>query len=332
MAAPTRFLNPGRHPPTAVLRPTQSFEWPVVHHHHQPFQALASQSSSIRRSASSLSTSNYTQRIPPLQNVDTRQPRTTPQAWFNSNFPLRQNELGTNPDKPPDERKVKLGKTLRILQEHLPTLLQTPLPQEVLSPNISLHLFPSTHPHLPTVTGRVAYIAALWTSPIAWNRVPVIGNVKLEILSERMVNQPPVYSVPRRQGACGEQLVVRWRTVGKSKNWGLPFIKNGTTSNSKGSAGNGTSTTGGYESTTEVKAPVGMAEPVGSSKEFTGLFIFDFDREGRILSHTIEHVQESGQWEKGVGAKVVGLTDWLLGGMKGSEGGETCPMFSRKQK
>ncbi|KAF7546489.1 hypothetical protein G7046_g9281 [Stylonectria norvegica] len=52
------------------------------------------------------------------------------------------------------------------------------------------------------------------------------------------------------------------------------------------------------------------------NKAFTGLFIFDFDREGRILSHTIESAQAGGDWEGGVGAKVVGLTDWLLGGMK----------------
>ena len=77
-----------------------------------------------------------------------------------------------------------------------------------------------------------------------------------------------------------------------------------------------------------MKAPVGMAQASGEKgKEFTGLFIFDFDGEGRILSHTIEHVQEGGQWEKGVGAKVVGLTDWLLGGIKG--GDAPCPAFER---
>jgi len=188
---------------------------------------------------------------------------------------------------------------LRILQERLPTLLQSPLPQDILAPNISLHLFPSTHPHLPTVSGRVAYIAALWTSPIAWNRVPIVGNVKLEILSERMSKQPLPFA-PRRQGAVGEQLIVRWRTIGKTKGWGLSFGSNG--------------------------EPESRQD---DSKEFTGLFIFQFDVEGRVLSHTIEHVQEGGNWEKGVGAKFVGLTDWLLGGMKGStEGGDTpLPAF-----
>jgi hypothetical protein len=140
----------------------------------------------------------------------------------------------------------------------------------------------------------VAYIAALWTSPIAWNRVPIIGNVRLEILSERMVKQPPLVS-PRRQGAYGEQLVVRWRTIGKTRSWGVTF---------------------------------GGDDEASGGKEFTGLFIFEFDQEGRILSHTIEHVQEGGDWVQGVGAKVVGLTDWLLGGLKGGRvGGPTCPAF-----
>lgn len=127
--------------------------------------------------------------------------------------------------------------------------------------------------------------------------------------------------------------------MGRSKNWGLPFINSSddklSKKGDKKSAENGGrkyQIPGGETTTstqtTEYKAPIGTAEPVGSSKEFTGLFIFDFDKEGRILSHTIEHVQEGGQWEKGVGAKVVGLTDWLLGGMKGNDGGDTCPAFS----
>ena len=198
-----------------------------------------------------------------------------------------------------------MSTALRVLQERLPTLLQSPLPQEVLSPYISLHLFPSTHPHLPTVSGRVAYIAALWSSPIAWNRVPIVGNVKLHILSERMVDGQSGGLGPRPAGAVGEQLIVRWQTIDKGKNWGLPFINSGAT-----------------------HAPVLS----GKNKEFTGLFIFDFDKDGRILSHTIEHVQSSGHWEQGVGAKVVGLTDWLLGGIRGGRDGsdEPCPAFKNE--
>lgn len=138
------------------------------------------------------------------------------------------------------------------------------------------------------MSGRVAYIAALWTSPLAWNTLPIIGDVKLEILSERMVREQG-----KRAGSGAEQLVVRWRTTGTSRiGWRLPFLQ------------------------------VGGEQAV---KDFTGLFIFEFDGEGKILSHTIEHVQSGGDWEKGVGAKFVGLTDWLLGGMKG--GREGCPAF-----
>ena len=370
----------------------------------------------------------------PNNNNDSDQPRRSdfPEAWFTAHPRLDTPSPDPN-HRPPDDRKVKLGKStssplyrllplrstqsptktkakktlqltnqinqktaLRILQERLPTLLQTPLPQEVLSPHITLHLFPSTHPHLPTVTGRVAYLAALWSSPIAWNRVPLVGNVRLEILSERMVDHPALqFPTPARVAAhspggggsgngggggggvgsrppgamaCGEQLIVRWRTVGGggsssssssgSGGW-LSFVGNGKgrRGKAKESLAGGQSAGGGRgedgeaggegrageggaaapadarewrldSEETSYKAPVGDAQPVGASnKEFTGLFIFDFDSEGRILSHTIEHVQEGGQWEKGVGAKVVGLTDWLLGGMRG--GDTPCPAFAR---
>jgi len=168
--------------------------------------------------------------------------------------------------KPPDERTLKLGKTIRILHERLPTLLASPLPQEILSPHIMLRLFPSTHPHLPTVTGKIAYTAALWTSPVAWGRVPVVGNVKLIILSERMIKNGPSSSSP---ASGAEKLIVRWKTE-----W-----------------------IGG--------------ENENEDKEFCGLFLFEFDEEGRILSHTIEHVEEGGNWDKT--NKVISVTDWLLG-------------------
>lgn len=190
---------------------------------------------------------------------------------------------------------------LRILQERLPTLLQSPLPQDILAPNISLHLFPSTHPHLPTVSGRVAYTAALWTSPIAWNRFPIVGDVTLDILSERMIKAPLPF-VQRRSGAVPEQLVVRWCSKGSS-------LASSSSSPSK------------IDANEAVGGPDGTAQ----QQQFTGMFVFQFDGEGRILAHTIEHVQEGGEWERGVGAKFVGLTDWLLGGFKGrgSESSDT---------
>ncbi|KAI1095438.1 hypothetical protein F5B19DRAFT_344766 [Rostrohypoxylon terebratum] len=236
-----------------------------------------------------------------------------PPIWFNStfsNFDL----LSSGGRGPDSERKVKLGKTLRILQERLPTLLQSPLPQEILSPHISLHLFPSTHPYLPTVSGRVAYIAALWTSPLAWNRVPIIGNVKLEILSERMVSQP-YYSSPKRSEAYGEQLVVKWRTADSKPKDPVPVTKED----------------GEQKLDDTLRGTQGISE----KKAFTGLFIFEFDKEARVISHTIEHVDEHGDWERGLGAKVVGLTDWLLGGIKGrTEGGAPalCGIVGKDRK
>ncbi|KAI1368994.1 hypothetical protein F5Y08DRAFT_353515 [Xylaria arbuscula] len=237
-----------------------------------------------------------------LSTIPVTAPQSSPSLspiWFSSTNPLFDLPLqgGSRSSTQPDnERKVKLGKTLRILQERLPTLLQSPLPQEILSPNISLHLFPSTHPYLPTVSGRVGYIAALWTSPIAWNRVPIVGNVRLEILSERMVSQPLHFS-PRRPGAYGEQLVVKWRTA----------------SSSSSSSSLSSDSEGEYN----LDAHLRGSQTVGEKKAFTGLFVFEFDKDGRIISHTIEHVDEHGEWEKGVGARMVGLTDWLLGGIKG---------------
>ncbi|KAK2037102.1 hypothetical protein LZ31DRAFT_535518 [Colletotrichum somersetense] len=216
--------------------------------------------------------------------------RETPNRYFNPSDTVLSSNGGSPGKKPGDENKANLGRTLRILQDHLPTVLQSPLPQEILAPNISLHLFPTTHPHLPTVSGRVAYTAALWTSPIAWNRLPLVGNVRLSIISERVTKQP-LHFAPLRSGAIPEQLVVRWCAAPGKKNGG------------------------------EAAATAGSGE-----KGFTGLFVFQFDAEGRILSHTIETVQEGGDWERGVGAKVVGLTDWLLGGMR-RQGDSPSPAF-----
>ncbi|KAK4176380.1 hypothetical protein QBC36DRAFT_352462 [Triangularia setosa] len=267
---------------------------------------------------------------PPIQFRSLSTLSNQPSINFHSHPPL---SFSSSPDpnlKPPDkDRKVKLGKTLRVLQAHLPTILQTPLPQEILSPQITLHLFPSTHPHLPAVSGRISYVAALWSSPIAWNRLPLVGNVRLEILSERMIKDPscinssPISRQTRPKEAFGEQLIVRWRTTGGKQKLGRENGKEGRRWLPWEAKDEG-------EKKTEYRAPVGTAQEVGSGREFTGLFIFDFDGEGRILSHTIEHVEQGGQWERGVGAKVVGLTDWLLGGFRGGEA--PCPAFAEHQE
>lgn len=181
-----------------------------------------------------------------------------------------------------------------MLHERLPTLLASPLPQEILSPQITLHLFPSTHPHLPTVSGRIAYLAALWTAPVAWGRVPVVGNVRLVILSERVVKNGST-----RLDFRNEKLIVRWKTCGKTQGRGMGALY-------RGISGSGDQ----VDKITEF-----LGGDVRDDEEFSGLFIFEFDEEGRIVTHTIEHAQEGGNWEKMT--RVVSVTDWLIGLAKG---------------
>ncbi len=180
----------------------------------------------------------------------------------------------------------------------------SPLPQDILSPQISLHLFPSTHHHLPTVRGKLAYTAALWTAPVAWGRVPVVGNVKLKILSERMV---------KSGGTCGpaalrdERLRVKWETCGKSEKKDHGPVS---------------------------EAMEKMTHIVGGSRkpdeEFSGLFLFEFDEEGRLAKHTIEHVDENGHLEKT--AKFISVTDWLLGRAWRREEASPCLAYARSTK
>jgi hypothetical protein len=186
------------------------------------------------------------------------------------------------------------------LHDHLPKLLASPLPQEILSPQITLQLFPSTHPHLPTVSGKLAYNAALWTAPVAWGRVPVVGNVKLSILSERMVkNGGSSVSSDMRH----EKLIVRWKTCDKEKK------ENGQVSEA-------------MENITNI---VRGSKKEGD-EEFSGLFLFEFDEEGRIRNHVIEHAQEGGNWEKM--NKVISVTDWLLGRAWGRRTDEGTPSLA----
>lgn len=142
--------------------------------------------------------------------------------------------------------------------------------------------------------------------------------MKLEILSERMVKacSPTAAALSR-----AEQLIVRWRTIGKTKGQGTGGLYRGI---------------GARDNVDKITEWLGGGKGEDDRKEFTGLFIFEFDGEGRVVSHTIEHVQVGGNWEKGVGARVVGLTDWLLGGLRNGNGsgehGTPCPAFFHEQE
>lgn len=213
---------------------------------------------------------------------------------------------------------------LRILTQHLPTLLVQPLPQEILSPNITLHLFPSTHPHLPTVKGKVAYRAALWTAPVAWGSVPIVGNVRLQIVSERMVRGATASDFNNENSHGEEKLVVRWVTKGGTSSSSSAMGNHVPPSNSHNSSNKGSSTDSPTSASSAsngtnrgLSALLGGDAPIfklGKEEQFTGLFIFSFDEEGRIATHTIEHADENSGCDRT--AKVVTLTDWLLGKAK----------------
>ncbi|KAJ5584140.1 uncharacterized protein N7459_003940 [Penicillium hispanicum] len=241
--------------------------------------------------------------------------------------------------KPPEERVLKLGKTLRTLSPLLPTILYNTLPPDILSPSVNLHLFPSTHPHLPTVKGRTLYRAALWTVPVAWSSIPLLGNVRLQILSERIVRAGTILDPEHGdEHDCGdERLVVRWKTEARTES--RPFHEmRKSASHVQHSSGSpqsaGTGKDGGEISeqhshlslSSSKKATnrglsvlLGGEEPIfklSKEEQFTGLFIFSFDEEGRILTHTIEHADEADGWDRT--AKFVTLTDWLIGKARGS--------------
>lgn len=214
---------------------------------------------------------------------------------------------------------------MRTLSPLLPNILTTPLPPDILSPNISLHLFPSTHPHLPAVKGRVAYRAALWTAPVAWGCVPIVGNVKLNIVSEKIVRTGFAYAIPvdgngePAADLIEEKLVVRWKTEPKQNGNGHPP----STSASASSAARSKTLPNGGGINGGLSKLLGGEKPVFNlNKEdgFSGLFIFTFDSKGRIASHTIEHADENNGFDKT--NKVVTLTDWLLGKAKWGRGGD----------
>lgn len=231
-------------------------------------------------------------------------------VWFNSTAP-RSNVVGDH--QPPDPRTIQLGKTVRELHERLPTLLQTPLPSDILSPKITLHLFPSTHPHLPTVSGRIAYAAALWTAPVAWGRIPLIGNVKLTILSEKMVRHGAVTCANR-----DEKLIVKWKTRGKG---GHRDMSGGVYRDKMITA---------QDPEDRIKTFLqGVKHDTNDKLEeedFCGLFIFEFDNDGKISKHIIEHTEQGGYEDKMT--KFVNVTDWLLGKFNGVAKGDELPALA----
>ncbi|KAK6361659.1 hypothetical protein TWF730_005376 [Orbilia blumenaviensis] len=230
-------------------------------------------------------------------------------------FLLSSTNAGSEKDKDPvSERILNLGKTIDILKNRLPTLLQSPLPSEILSPSITLQLFPSTHPHLPSVRGRMAYIAALWTSPVVWGRIPGI-KVRLEILSIRMIKGgvPAENEEDGSSGITGERMIVKWRASDSPNGNG-----NGNGHGDTQSAASTSPSTPQDSKTTESKKEDPLSAVVNSLPRFTltgdfdGMFIFEFDDKGRIKTHIIEDVEEDREEAVQQHSKVITLTEWLL--------------------
>jgi len=99
-----------------------------------------------------------------------------------------------------------------------------------------------------------------------------------------------------------EKLVVRWKTEPKSSN--------------------GTTDTAAARSSAVENGGInrGLSKLLGGDKpifslnkgdDFSGIFVFSFDSDGKIATHTIEHADEDNGFDKT--SKVVTLADWLLG-------------------
>lgn len=141
--------------------------------------------------------------------------------------------------------------------------------------------------------------------------MPIVGNVKLKILSERMVRAGSITEFNNEHTCGDEKLVVRWVSEGNTNGAGTAAADKsaGNSYAAASSSSNGTNK--------RLSSLLGGEAPIfklGKGEQFTGLFIFSFDDRGRIASHTIEHADESTGWDRT--ARVVTLTDWLLGKAK----------------
>ena len=141
----------------------------------------------------------------------------------------------------------------------------------------------------------------------------MIGNVKLEILSERLYKNGSGGAVRGSSGSMRqERLVVRWKTCRSDKTKataaatgaasGAGSIDKGLSRNQDAGGRSGQDVTSQYVNKDDVDND--------DDQEFSGLFVFEFDEHGRILSHTIEHSQEGGSWDKM--PRMINVTDWLL--------------------
>ncbi|KAK9324698.1 hypothetical protein V1517DRAFT_316616 [Lipomyces orientalis] len=215
-------------------------------------------------------------------------------------------------------RKTNLGETLDTLIRLLPNLQHEHPPPSLLSSNIQLRFFPKTHPGLPTIRGKTAYLAtwrvAQWVLPFvilgpidgfaeiadtAADSAATVtkksddrgvqgtltsilglanrsspdhrkGNIVFKIISMRIINEDNAIDDDILGNADGvdeyasepaTKLIVRWQTSF------APATSSAATA-------------------TEDLDDGRVASIV------TGLFTFEFDRNGKILVHSVDDLEE----------------------------------------
>jgi len=89
-----------------------------------------------------------------------------------------------------------------------------------------------------------------------------------------------------------ERLIVKWKTCSKGNNGRTVY--------------RGVGATEQMDKLSDV-----LRGESRNDTEFCGLFVFEFDEQGRISKHTIEHAEEGGNDDRTT--RVVSVTDWLLG-------------------
>lgn len=139
-------------------------------------------------------------------------------------------------------------------------------------------------------------------------------------MSERIVRAGPVLdSDIGGESDCGdERLVVRWKTELRGETGSESSLSSSGQVSSSASPGH-LSASSKNGTNKGLSVLLGGEAPIfklSKEEQFSGLFIFAFDEEGRISSHTIEHADQANGWDRT--AKFVTLTDWLLGKARGS--------------
>ncbi|KAK7203618.1 hypothetical protein BZA70DRAFT_70705 [Myxozyma melibiosi] len=271
-----------------------------------------------RPSSSSVAGSNYMKTEGTKRNTET----------VTDDVRIKYDNGSDNLDKQIDlkrqSKKTELGKSLDILTRLLPNLQHETPPSSLLSPNIQLRLFPKSHPSLPSIRGKIAYLTswrlAQWILPFL-----VLGPIEgFAEIADTMLLDDSSGAEKRKKST--------WERTGQSM---LSLSDKFTPDHKKGSivfkimsmrvvneensvdddvTEDGSSGSYEYESPTKLlvrwqtmfvptSSPSTSAlslshssdSDVGSSGSgavIVGLFTFEFDRHGKIVVHSVDDVQE----------------------------------------